>query len=90
MNTKTIVAVVIGIAATAVIVAAEVQTWNIGPAAAAMLGAIAGFVPGYLAPTPNNSRKRQVVYVKAVDSAAETVIQPVEEMPASESSEKLT
>lgn len=88
MNTKTIVAVIIGTAATAVIVAAEVQAWSIGPAAAAMLGAIAGFVPGYLAPTPIGSRKRQVVYVakKAVDSAADTAVEEV----ASESSEKLT
>lgn len=52
MPTKAIVAVALGVAAAAVLIAADVQSWGLSAVAAGMLGSFVGFVPGYLAPAP--------------------------------------
>jgi len=89
MNTKSIVAVCFGGAAVATIVAAEIMGWPLGIASSAVLGGIAGFVPGYLAPNPNQTRKRAKGLMKAAVSAADTVIVDKEDAEAAISSEEL-
>ena len=49
---KAPVAVSVGLVATGVIVCAEVLQWGMAGPAFALLGALAGFVPGYLAKSP--------------------------------------
>ena len=51
-NIKAIVAVSIGVASIAVLIAADVQGWSMSAVSAGLLGTLVGFVPGYLAPSP--------------------------------------
>jgi hypothetical protein len=50
---KAPVAVVVGLAATVVVVVADVADWGLTGTTFAMLGTLVGFVPGYLVRSPN-------------------------------------
>ena len=56
-NIKAIVAVSIGVASIAALIAADVQGWSMSAVSAGLLGTLVGFVPGYLAPSPLERRK---------------------------------
>lgn len=50
---KAPVAVAVGLAATAIVVWADVAAWGLSGTTFAMLGTLVGFVPGYLVRSPN-------------------------------------
>lgn len=50
---KAPLAVMVGLAATAVVVMADVLQWGLAGTTFAMLGTLVGFVPGYLVRSPN-------------------------------------
>ena len=50
---KAPLAVMVGLAATAVVIVADVAAWPLSGTTFAMLGTLVGFVPGYLVRSPN-------------------------------------
>ena len=67
-------AVILGVLATALLVAADVLAWPLSPLTAGLIGMVAGWPAGYLAPSPRQAEQRaRKVIVAPADRPVSTL-----------------